>query len=247
MLIVWHNYGVVWQRQPLQALPPPVPKPQTGSAALTGKCGLDFTAATAGVRTCQSSSSPFACTTVQNAHCPCLQMRRAGQALAELNGQQKAVALGGSSKARYREAQVGAANECARRLENHSLAELQDQIAVLQQQLEIDQQVHEVAVSSVHLMSEAVVAGKCMYDSPLMCMHGWLLIGCVCFTHSLLPCRSFFKRTWMHNHQVMLCLCLAACSMLQSYFKLWQLWCWHHTGSQAHISARLFPTGLMPS
>ncbi len=73
-----------------------------------------------------------------------LQMRRAGQALAELNGQQKAVALGGSSKARYREAQVGAANECARRLESNSLSELQDQIAVLQQQLEIDQQVQEV-------------------------------------------------------------------------------------------------------
>ncbi len=73
-----------------------------------------------------------------------LQMRRAGQALAELNGQQKAVALGGSSKARYREAQVGAANECARRLESNSLSEVQDQIAVLQQQLEIDHQVQEV-------------------------------------------------------------------------------------------------------
>ncbi|DBB09942.1 TPA: hypothetical protein ACH3X3_001545 [Trebouxia sp. C0006] len=71
------------------------------------------------------------------------QMRRAGQALAELNGQQKAVALGGSSKARYREAQVGAANECARRLESNSLSEVQDQIAVLQQQLEIDHQVQE--------------------------------------------------------------------------------------------------------
>lgn len=73
-------------------------------------------------------------------------MRRAGQALSELNGQQKAVAIGGSSKARYREAQVGAANECVRRLENNSLSQLQDQIAALQQQVEIDQQVHEVAM-----------------------------------------------------------------------------------------------------
>ncbi len=74
-------------------------------------------------------------------------MRRAGQALAELNGQQKAVALGGSSKARYREAQVGAANECACRLENSKLSQQQDQIAALQQQLEIDQQVHEVLMA----------------------------------------------------------------------------------------------------
>lgn len=74
----------------------------------------------------------------------CVQMRRASQALGELNQQQKAVALGGSSKARYRQAQVGAANECARRLENCMLTELQDQIAALQEQLEIDQQVHEV-------------------------------------------------------------------------------------------------------
>lgn len=73
-----------------------------------------------------------------------VQMRRASQALAELNQQQKAVALGGSSKARYREAQVGAANECARRLESCKLSELQDQIAVLQEQLEIDQQVQMV-------------------------------------------------------------------------------------------------------
>ena len=71
-------------------------------------------------------------------------MRKASRALAELNQQQKAVALGGSSKARYREAQVGASNECARRLENSKLSELQDQIATLQEQLEIDQQVHEV-------------------------------------------------------------------------------------------------------
>ena len=71
-------------------------------------------------------------------------MRRASQGLAELNQQQKAVALGGSSKARYREAQVGAANECARRLDNCQLSELQDQIAALQEQLEIDQQVQEV-------------------------------------------------------------------------------------------------------
>ncbi|KAL3157596.1 hypothetical protein ABBQ32_012046 [Trebouxia sp. C0010 RCD-2024] len=73
------------------------------------------------------------------------EMRRASQALAELNQQQKAVALGGSSKARYRQAQVGAANECARRLENSMLSELQDQIAALQEQLEIDQQVHEAS------------------------------------------------------------------------------------------------------
>ena len=71
-------------------------------------------------------------------------MRRASQALAELNQQQKAVALGGSSKARYREAQVGAANECTRRLENCKLSEVQDQIAALQEQLQIDQQVQEV-------------------------------------------------------------------------------------------------------
>lgn len=71
-------------------------------------------------------------------------MRRASQALAELNQQQKAVALGGSSKARYREAQVGAANECARRLENCKLTDLQDQIAALQEQLQMDQQVQEV-------------------------------------------------------------------------------------------------------
>lgn len=71
-------------------------------------------------------------------------MRRASQALAELNQQQKAVALGGSSKARYREAQVGAANECASRLDSCKLSELQDQIAALQEQLQIDQQVQEV-------------------------------------------------------------------------------------------------------
>ncbi len=90
-----------------------------------------------------------------------LQMRRAGQALAELNGQQKAVALGGSSKARYREAQVGAANECARRLESNSLSELQDQIAVLQQQLEIDQQVQEVVHYSA---SNQLVAVSCKHS-----------------------------------------------------------------------------------
>ena len=81
----------------------------------------------------------------------CVQMRKASHALAELNQQQKAVALGGSSKARYRQAQVGAANECARRQESCMLSELQDQIAALQEQLEIDQQVHEVWRPSIGL------------------------------------------------------------------------------------------------
>ena len=85
-------------------------------------------------------------------------MRRASQALAELNQQQKAVALGGSSKARYREAQVGAANECARRLENCKLTELQDQIAALQEQLEIDQQVHEVPFNALATSCKTALA-----------------------------------------------------------------------------------------
>lgn len=73
-----------------------------------------------------------------------LQVRKANQALAELAAQQKAVALGGSAKARYREAQVKSANECAHRLEVSSLEDLQQEIAAMQQQLEIDEQVHEV-------------------------------------------------------------------------------------------------------
>lgn len=87
--------------------------------------------------------------------CVSVQMRRASQALAELNQQQKAVALGGSSKARYREAQVGAANECARRLENCKLSELQDQIAVLQEQLEIDQEVQMVCSVLIPLQRDS--------------------------------------------------------------------------------------------
>ena len=71
-------------------------------------------------------------------------MKRAAQALAELNAQQKSVAVGGSSRARYREAQVTAANQCTRRLKAESLLDLQDQIAALTEQLEMDQQVHEV-------------------------------------------------------------------------------------------------------
>ena len=68
--------------------------------------------------------------------CCAVQMRRASQALAELNAQQKSVAVGGSSRARYREAQVGAANQCTRRLKADSLVELQDQIAALTEQLD---------------------------------------------------------------------------------------------------------------
>ena len=76
--------------------------------------------------------------------CVAMQMRKANQALAELAAQQKAVALGGSAKARYREAQVNSANECLHRLELSSLEDLQQEIAAMQQQLEIDEQVHEV-------------------------------------------------------------------------------------------------------
>lgn len=170
-------------------------------------------------------------------------MRRAGQALAELNGQQKAVALGGSSKARYREAQVGAANECARRLENHSLAELQDEIAVLQQQLEVNQQVHEVAVSFVHLMSEAAVADNLMLDSPPMCTHGRLLIE---HTHASLPCHSLSSIPGCTTIRWCFTCAWRLCSMLQSHFGLGQLWCWHHVGSQAHISAKLLSKVNVP-
>lgn len=71
-------------------------------------------------------------------------MRRANQELAELAAQQKAVALGGSAQARYQEAQVNAANQCLHRLELSGLEEVQHEMAALQQQLNIDQQVHEV-------------------------------------------------------------------------------------------------------
>ena len=88
-------------------------------------------------------------------------MKRANQALAELNAQQKSVAVGGSSRARYREAQVGAANQCTCRLKADSLVELQDQIAALTEQLEMDQQVHEVSMhafilSFVHSLSHSL-------------------------------------------------------------------------------------------
>lgn len=229
----------------LPPLPPPgAQAPNKTAAALAGRCGEAFTAATAGLWTCQSSSSPLACMTVQQARCPCLQMRRAGQALAELNGQQKAVALGGSSKARYREAQVGAANECARRLENHSLAELQDEIAVLQQQLEVNQQVQEVAVSSVHLTAAAARADKRMCNSPPMCMHRWLMIACVCFTHASLPCHSLSSIPGRKSSDASLVPggLKACCSHTLG---LGKLRCWRHAGSQAHVFARL-SNGNMP-
>ena len=81
-----------------------------------------------------------------------MQMRKANQALAELAAQQKAVALGASAKARYREAQVKSANECLHRLELSSLEDLQQEIAAMQQQLEIDEQVHEVAAPVIALI-----------------------------------------------------------------------------------------------
>ena len=80
-------------------------------------------------------------------------MRKANQGLADLAAQQKAVALGGSAKARYREAQVTSANECMHRLELSSLEDLQQEIAAMQQQLEIDEQVHEVCSVSALLGS----------------------------------------------------------------------------------------------
>lgn len=108
-----------------------------------------------------------------------LQMRKANQALVELAAQQKAVALGGSAKAQYREAQVTSANECLHRLELTSLEDLQQEIAAMQQQLEIDEQVHEVGCKSSCMAWVVRLAGTniscCIYTatvSSLWCAYG---------------------------------------------------------------------------